>query len=110
MEANYTSEGQVAVGTTGVHQAKAMGMTIEVGWELTEYEETRKTAWKFIAGPFTGNESYTLESTPGGTNFMHVVELQPQGLLRLLAPIAGGMFMKQSQKNLETLKGILESQ
>ena len=109
-EAKYTSEGPVAVGMTGVHRAKVMGMTVEVGWELTEYEESRRTGWKFISGPFAGNESYTLESAPGGTRFMHAAELQPRGLLRLLNPIAGGMFVKQSRKNLRNLKRILESQ
>ncbi len=109
-EAKFTSEGPVAVGATGVHRAKVIGITVEVGWELTEYEESRRTGWRFISGPFTGNESYTLESMPAGTNFMHAAELQPRGLLGLLTPIAGGMFAKQSQKNLQNLKRILESQ
>ena len=61
-EAKFTSEGPVAVGATGVHRAKVIGITVEVGWELTEYEESRRTGWRFISGPFTGNESYTLES------------------------------------------------
>ncbi len=108
-EAKFTSEGPVAVGATGVHRAKVMGMTIEVGWQLTEYEEFRRTGWKFMSGPFTGNESYTLEFAPGGTKFLHAAELRPKGLLRLLTPIAGGMFAKQSQKNLQNLKRILES-
>ncbi len=107
-EAKFTSEGPVAVGATGVHRAKVMGVAIEVGWELTEYEESRRTGWKFISGPFAGNESYTLEFTPGGRRFMHVAELQPKGLLRL-PPIASGMFAKQSRKNLQNLKRILES-
>ena len=109
-EAKYTSEGPVAVGATGVHRAKVMGMTVEVGWELTEFEESRRAVWKFISGPFAGNQNVTLESTPGGTKFMHVAELRPKGLLRLLTPIASGMFAKQWQKNLQNLKRILESQ
>ena len=109
VEAKYTSEGPVAVGATGVHRAKGMGMTMDCGWELTEYEEPRRVVWKFISGPFTGKESYTLEATPGGTKLMHVAELHPQGLLRLLNPVAGGMFAKQSRKNLQSLGRILES-
>ncbi len=30
-EAKYTSEGPVAVGATGVHRVKVMGMTVELG-------------------------------------------------------------------------------
>ena len=113
LEAKHTSEGPVGVGTTGVHRAKAMGKTIEVAWQLTEYEAPKRIAWKFISGPFTGNESYTLESTPDATKVMHVAEMQPQGFLgrlMLMAGGIGGMFKKQSEKNMQNLKGILESQ
>lgn len=92
-----------------MHRAKVIGITIEVGWELTEYEEPRRTGWKFISGPFAGNESYTLEPKHGGTRFSHVAELQPKGLLGLLTPIARGMFVNQSRKNLQNLKRLLES-
>ena len=109
VEAKYTSEGPVAVGATGVHRAKGMGMTMDCGWELTEYEEPRRLGWKFISGPFSGPDGYTLESTPGGTKLTHAAELQPHGLLRLLTPIMGGGFAKQARHDLRTLKRILES-
>lgn len=108
-EAEYTSEGPIEVGTTGVHRARPMGMTIEVGWQLTEFVEPNRVAWRFISGPFTGNESYTLEPTPSGTRLTHWAELEPHGLLRLLRPMISGMFVKQSEVAIQTLKQILES-
>ncbi len=108
-EATYTSDGPVDIGTTGVHRAGAMGVTVEIGWEIYEYEESKRASWKFVSGPFEGNENYVLESTPTGTKFMHSAELQPKGVLRFLAPVAGGLFAKQSAENVRTLKRILES-
>ncbi len=110
VEAKYTSEGPVAVGSTGVHRAGGIGMTMDYGWELTEYEEPRRVAWRFTSGPFTGNDGYALESTPGGTRLTHAAELQAQGLWRLITFVAGGMFAKQAQNDLQNLKRILESQ
>ena len=110
VEARYTSEGPAGVGSTGVHRAKFMGKTVDYGWELTEYEEPRRVGWKFVSGPFTGNDGYTLEATPDGTKLTHAAELHPHGLLRLLTPIAGGGFAKEARKDLQNLKGILESQ
>ncbi len=110
VEAKYTSEGPVAVGTTGVHRGKGLGKTFDFGWEMTEYEEPRRAGWKFISGPFSGTDGYTLESTPGGTKLTHAAELQPHGLFRLLTPILGGGFARQARNDLQTLKRILESQ
>ena len=109
-EAKYTSEGPVAVGSTGVHRAGGIGMTMDYGWELTEYEEPRRVEWQFTSGPFTGNDGYTLESTPGGTRLTHAAELQAHGLWRLLTLVAGGIFAKQARNDLQNLKRILESQ
>ena len=108
-EARFTSPGPVGVGTTGLHRAKPMGMTIEVGWQLTEHEEPSRVAWTFISGPFTGTESYALEPIPGGTRLTHKAELEPHGLLRFLRPLIVGMFVKQSEEAVEELKQILES-
>jgi len=109
VEAEYTSEGPVDVGATGVHRAKFIGKTIEFGWEITEYEEPRRIEWRFISGPFTGCDGVTLESTPSGTKLTHARELQPHGLLRLLTPIMGGGFKREARNDLQNLKRILES-
>ncbi len=110
VEAEYTSEGPVDVGATGVHRAKFMGKTIEFGWEITVYEEANRVEWKFVSGPFTGVDGFTLESTPDGTKMTHVAELQPHGLLRLLTPIMGSGFKREARSDLQKLKRILESQ
>lgn len=109
-DAEYTSPGPVDVGTTGVHRAKVMGLVIEVGWQISDYEESKHTAWNFVSGPFEGSESYLLEPTPNGTRFIHTADLHPKGPLNLLSPVVGGLFAKQSQANVEQLKEILESQ
>lgn len=104
----YTSEGPVGVGTTGMHRARPGGMTIEVGWQLTDFNEPERIAWRFTSGPFSGHEGYTLTPAAGGTRLTHQAELTPHGILRLLRPLIGGSFVKQSEQAMERLKDLLE--
>lgn len=106
-EAFFTSDGPVGVGTTGMHRARPMGMTIEVGWQLTEFVDSRRIAWDFVSGPFTGWENYTLEATTTGTRLSHEASLEPHGLLRVLRPLIGGAFVKQSEANMHRLADLL---
>ena len=110
VEAAYTSPGPIGVGTTGVHRARPMGLNVEVGWRLTHFDEPTHLAWTFISGPFTGNESYSLAPTAAGaTRLVHTATLYPRGLFRILRPLIGPAFVKQSQEALECLKQLLES-
>lgn len=108
-EARFTSAGPVDVGTTGVHVARPFGLTVEVGWQLTDVVEGRRLAWTFVSGPFTGHEGYELEPTPTGTRLSHRADLAPSGLLRVLRPLIAGAFVSQSEQNMEALKALLEA-
>lgn len=110
IEAKFTSDGPPAVGSTGVHRAKFMGMTNDYGWELTEYDEPSRVSWKFTSGPLEGTGGYRFDATSDGTKITWVSEVEPKGLRRLLSPIAGPMFAKEARKDLQSLKSILESQ
>lgn len=107
-EARYTSSGPVRVGTTGVHIARPFGLRVEVAWRLTDVVDQQHLAWTFIDGPFTGGESYTLTPTAMGTLLAHRAELHPHGLLRVLRPLIAGSFITQSERNMHTLKDLLE--
>lgn len=45
----------------------------------------------------------------GGSDFTYTVEMQPQGMMRLLRPILGSMVRSNLRRDLATLKEILES-
>ncbi len=107
--ARYTSDGPIGVGTTGQHRAKPFGLTIEVDWQLIEFEPDRRVAWTFIGGPFDGQESYVLEPSAAGTRLAHRADLEPRGLLRLLGPLIAPIWAKQSDDALQELKKLLES-
>ena len=109
IEARFTSDGPVGVGSTGVHVAKPFGRRVEVGWRLTEFELGREMAWTFISGPFTGGEGYRIEPSAGGTRVTHWAVLRPHGLLRVLRPLIAGSFVDQSAANMESFRDLLES-
>lgn len=110
VEAKFTSEGPTAVGSTGVHRVKFMGMTDDYAWELTEFDEARQVSWRFTSGPLRGTGGYGFDSTAEGTKVTWRAEVEPQGFRRLLAPLVGPMFAKEARKDLQSLKSILESQ
>lgn len=109
VKSRYTSEGPIAVGSTGVHQAGGIGITMDYGWELIEYEESRRIAWKFTSGPFKGSDGYVLEPTLNGTQFTRKAELNAHGIWWFISRLGGGMLAKQVQSDLQNLKRILES-
>lgn len=109
VEARFTSDGPIAVGSTGVHVAKPFGRRVEVGWQLTAFVPNREMAWTFVSGPFTGGEGYRIEPTATGTRVTHWAILRPHGLLRVLRPMIAGSFVTQSAANMEAFRDLLEA-
>jgi uncharacterized membrane protein len=107
--AKMTSEGPPGVGSTGVHRVKFMGMTDEYGWEVTEFEEPKRIAWRLTSGPLTGRMSYAVDAGDDGATVAIQMEGEFHGLRRLLTPLAGPMGRKQTRDDLANLKKALES-
>ncbi len=78
-------------------------------WRIAALTPGRSVDWDLIEGPFGGTGGYRIEENEGRTRFMLLADVKPRGLLRLLGPIFGRMGRRQNQKDVETLKGLLES-
>ena len=82
---------------------------VESVFEVTEYEQARRAAFKVIEGPIPAEVTETFEAVGGGTRVRVRVQVRPRGLLRVLQPLLGRMLDKNWQKNLSQLKTILEA-
>lgn len=111
VEASVTSGTEITgVGGTGVHKVRFLGMTDEYGWEVVEYDEPTRATWQFASGPLSGRAGFDLEPADGGTKLTMRGEVQPLGLRRILAPIMGPAWAKETRRDLQSLKRILEAQ
>ena len=110
VEAKFTSDGPVDVGTTGTHRVKFMGMTDNYGWKLHQFDAPNRAGWTFTSGPMTGKAGYTIEGLGARTRLTMDGDVQATGIRRMLTPIMGPMYRMQTRKELKQLKGILEDE
>ncbi len=90
----------------------SIGYAATVGFE-TVYRVTtlehERIDWEFIDGPFCGYGGYRIEPFGEGTRFTLVADIQPSGLMKLLGPLFGRMVRRRNDKDVATLKRLLES-
>jgi uncharacterized membrane protein len=108
-EAEQTSEGPVAVGSTFRGVSQFLGQRMEWTSEVTEYEPNRKLKQKITSGPMWMEQSLTFEPVEGGTRFTMLGEGEFGGLFKLAQPVVNRRMKKESEANLAKLKDILEA-
>src|SRR5205823_1299839 len=108
-ESEQLTEGPVGVGTRVREVRQFLGIRVEIGWEVTEYEPHTRSSIKGISGPVPLDGSYLFESQNGGTRFTVVGELDAHGLFRLAEPVFARMTRRELEANLGHLKDLLEA-
>jgi uncharacterized protein YndB with AHSA1/START domain len=89
-------------------QHRTVPKTGEESFEVTEYQPDRYLA---IKGRFAGlptEAAYELEAIGDATRLTNVMQIEPEGLLGLVAPVAAPRLKAAVAHNLERLKDILE--
>lgn len=109
VEAAYTSDPPLGVGTTGFDRISANGRDMIAEWRTIEYEPGRLARWEFVSGPLRGFGGYICEPVGGSTKFTLEANLKPTGPLRLVGPILGLIVRRQVRADVQKLKSILES-
>ena len=109
VESSQTSEGPLGVGTTGRDVRQFLGRRMESTWEITEYEDNKKSSFKTTSGPIPMQGSYTFEPSGGGTKVTFTVQGDPGGFFRLAEPILARMVKRQIEADYNNLKDLLES-
>lgn len=109
VEAAYTSDPPLGVGTTGFDRISANGRDMIVEWRTFEYEPGRLARWDFVSGPLRGFGGYICEPDGEGTRFTLEGDSKLTGPLRLANPILGLIVRRQVQADVQKLKAILEN-
>jgi uncharacterized membrane protein len=109
LEAEQTSEGPVAVGTTFRGKSQALGQLMEWSSEITAYEPNRKMEQTLKSGPMLLRQILSFEPVEDGTRFTIIAEGQTGGLFKLAEPLMNRQMQKQMEENFTKLKAILES-
>ena len=110
VEWKMTSEGPVGVGSTSSEVLQFLGRRMETSYELTEFEQDRKLAFKTTSGPIPMDGSYTLESAGSGTKLTFRIQGESGGFFRLAEHVLVRMVRRQVESDFGNLKDLLEAQ
>jgi uncharacterized membrane protein len=108
-EAEKLTDGPIGVGTRVREVRHFLGLRIEMGWEVTEYEPNRRSSIKGVSGPVPLSGSYLLEAIDGTTKFTVTGELDAHGLFKLAEPVFARITGRELEANLGHLKDLLEA-
>jgi uncharacterized protein YndB with AHSA1/START domain len=75
---------------------------------VVEYDAPRRVVFRGRMGKMEPTVIHIVEPDDGGSRFTRRFEMEPHGLLRLMAPLMGGMFRKQNAGFVANLKRVLE--
>lgn len=109
VKATKTSDGPTQKGSTFHLDIKPfMGQTQGDG-EVVGYEEGRLVELKFHMGKFHPHVFHMFEAQGDATKFTRKVQIEPPGLMRLMAPMITKRITKQNVRYLAKLKSLVES-
>ena len=109
VEAAYTSDPPLGVGTTGFARVSANGRDMIAAYTTVEYEPGVLARWTFDSGPLVGSGGYICEPAGDSTKFTLEANVKPTGALRLLGPLFGAMVRRFHRADVQKLKTILEN-
>ena len=84
------------------------GRPIAGDYEITKAEPPTRLGFQVVAGPARPTGEYQLTPAPNGTTVRFVLDLQPRGLMRIMAPLVTRT-MRSEVSQLARLKAVLES-
>ena len=109
VEAAFTSDEPMQVGSTGYDTVSANGRTMQATWTVTEVRDGVLARWLLDSGPIEGTGGYICETGPTGTRFTLEADVTPTGAYRLLGPVFGMIGRRQNASDVRRLKALLES-
>jgi uncharacterized protein YndB with AHSA1/START domain len=104
----HASDTPLRIGSTLSVVRTLMGRRVHAMYEVTDLELNKGFASR-TESPIPGGLTFIFEPVTGGTRMRLAGEAELRGLWKLTWPILQGTYRKQMQRNLNTLKAILES-
>lgn len=83
------------------------GRPVAGDYEITTTEPGKRLTLQVVAGPARPTGEYVLAEATSGTTLRFILDLQPAGLMKLLAPIITRTTQSETAQ-LTTLKSVLE--
>jgi uncharacterized protein YndB with AHSA1/START domain len=106
--AEFTSNGLVGVGTTGILAQKVMGREISSGFEVTVYEPPYQLCFRTTAGPVSVEGCQTCEEQDSGTLFTMTMSGEAGGFFKVAEGMLQGQVQKSFERDLNMLKQVME--
>ncbi len=100
----------ITVGSRMTFIARFLGRRLEYTYEIVELVPGERLVMRTAEGPFPMETTYTWAETPSGRTRMTLRNRgEPRGLSKVSAPLMARAIRRANRKDLERLKGILES-
>lgn len=109
VEAGFTSDPPLGVGTTGFDRVEANGREMVAEWTVSEYRTGALARWTLDSGPIQGTGGYICEADGEQTRFTLEAHVTPAGWYRLMGPIFGLIGRRRNLEDVRKLKTILEA-
>ena len=101
--------GPVAVGSRVAFIARFLGKELNYTYEFVEYVPGEKLVMRTAQGPFPMQTTYTWADDDGGTRMTLGNSGSPSGFSKLAGLFMAPMIRRQTRKDLQKLKAVLES-
>ncbi len=107
LQSEMLTEGPLRVGSR-FRELRRMGpRESEIRAEITDFETNRRLATRTETSP-QATVRYALEPEDGGTRLHYEFGLRTAGLMRLVEPMIGSSIRKDSERDLQKLRELLE--
>ena len=110
LEAHLTGEKPIGQGSTFAVKFKPFMGQSEGSVTVAKFEPPRRLELRGQMGKMAPTLTLSVEPQGEGSRFTRRVEMEPPGIMRLLAPFMKGTFRKQNAGFVENLKRVLETQ
>ena len=108
LEARFSSEGPLRVGSTYDQVAKFLGRRIESSFEVLEYEQNRRVKASSTSGSFPITFTRMVEPRDGGAKVTAIIEGNASGFFKLAEPLLSRMVQRSVDSDYQTLKRVME--
>jgi carbon monoxide dehydrogenase subunit G len=109
VRSEQTSQGPIAVGTTGLYVQKLMGQELKNDVVVTVYEAPKRFGMKTTSGPVQFEVQVSLEEMGGGTHLTLNAKGEPGGVFKVAEGLLKKELEKTFERDLQKLKQILEA-